>query len=278
MTVRPLSPITTQQALNWIEPLARLGYAARGVIYLLIGGLALLSALGNGGSTEDSRGALDTLMQSPGGWIILLIVGVGLIGYAIWRFVQGTYDPDHDGTDAKGLAKRGGKIVSGVIHVSLAMWAISRAIGNATGGSGGGESQRSWTAWLLEQPFGRWLVVAVAVAILCAAVGQFIKGFKEKFKDHYDTSDDLLRKLTPVCRFGLMARGVVFGLIASFFFYAAWTYDAEKAGGLTQAFETIRGMAFGQILLAVTALGMLAYAVYSFIEAYYRRIETPTSR
>ena len=278
MTVRPLTPITTRQAFNWIEPLARLGYAARGVIYLLVGGLALLSALGNGGSTQDPRGALDTLMQSPGGWIILLVVGIGLIGYAIWRFVQGVYDPDHDGSDAKGLAKRGGKIVSGVIHVTLAMWAISRAIGNASGGSRDGESQRSWTAWLLEQPLGRWLVAAVGVAILCAAIGQFVKGYKEKFKDHYDTSDDLLRKLTPVCRFGLMARGVVFALIASFFLYAAWSYDPSQAGGLTQAFETIRAMAFGQILLALTALGMLAYAVYSFIEAYYRRIETPATR
>jgi hypothetical protein len=121
-------------------------------------------------------------------------------------------------------------------------------------------------------------VVAVGIAILCAAIGQFIKGYKEKFKEHYDTSDELLRKLTPVCRFGLMARGIVFGLIASFFLYAAWTYNPDQAGGLSQAFETIRGMAFGQILLAVTALGMLAYAVYSFIEAYYRRIETPASR
>lgn len=275
MTTQTLASAATQHAKSWIEPLARMGYTARGVIYLLIGGLALLSALGNGGSTTDSRGALDTLMRSPGGWIILLLVGVGLIGYSVWRFVQGTYDPDHKGSDAKGLAKRGGAIISGVVHVMLAMWAISRAIGDASGGSRGGETQRSWTAWLLEQPFGRWLVVAVAVAILCAAVSQFIKGYKEKFKDHYRTSDELLRKLTPVCRFGLMARGVVFGLIASFFFYAAWTYDPSQAGGLSQAFETIRGMAFGQILLAVTALGMLAFAVYSFIEAYHRRIETP---
>lgn len=259
---------------RYLEWVARTGYAARGVVYVLVGGLALLSAVGMGGSTEDSKGALSSVMDSPGGWVLLVIIGIGLLGYATWRFLQGTLDTDRHGDDAKAWLVRGGLVISGITHVFLGVWAIRRAVGNVAGGSEG-SSRESWTAWLLEQPLGQWMVGAVGVAIIGAGIAQAIKGWKEKFKDRLDTSEQLVHKLSPVCRFGLIARGVAFAIIGSFFIYAAWTYDPSQAGGLKQAFDMIRSVAFGQILLGVMALGLLSFAVYSFIEAWYRKIDTP---
>lgn len=255
--------------------IARAGYAARGVVYLLIGGLAVLSALGRGGSTTDSRGALETLLGSPGGWVTLVIVGIGLAGHALWRFVQAAADPDGHGTDAKGLIVRIALAVSGVIHVGLSIWAIRRGLGYAVRSAGDDSQRESWTAWLLGQPFGPWLVGAVGVIIVVAGVAQAIKGWKASFTKRLDMSESLVHRLTPVCRFGLIARGVVLCIIGSFFLYAGWSYDPGQAGGLSQAFDVVRGLAFGQILLAVVAFGLVAFAVYSFVEARYRRLESP---
>jgi hypothetical protein len=257
---------------RWIIYLARAGYTARGVVYVLIGGLALLSALGHGGETTDSKGALESLMQSPGGWAVLIVVGVGLVGHALWRFVQAVLDPDGLGKDLKGVVTRAGMAISGLTHLALAVSAISLGVGHA---SDEGNARASWTAWLMGQPFGRWMVAAVGVAIIGAGVAQFIKSYKEKFKERLDTSESLVHKLTPICRFGLAARGVVLFIIGSFFVYAGWTYDPGQAGGLEQTFDTVRGIRFGQILLAIVASGMLAFAVYSFVEARYRRIRSP---
>lgn len=252
--------------------LARAGYAARGAVYVMVGGLALLSAMGAGGSTEDSKGALTHLMDSPGGWMLLLAIGLGLIGHAVWRLLQSGLDTDHHGRDLKALTIRAGLMISALVHTFLGVWAIEAALGYADGSSGNSGEQH-WTAWLLAKPLGRWLVGAAGLGVIGAGVGQFIKGWGEKFRQRLRMSDELVRKLTPVCRFGLMARGVSLGIIGAFVLYAAIRYDPQKAGGLKSVFDTIRGVAFGQILLAILALGMLGFAVYSFIEARYRRVE-----
>jgi len=261
---------------DWVPPLARAGFAARGIIYLLIGGLALLSALGRGGSTEGSQSALETLMHSRGGWILLLLIGLGLAGFAIWRVVQAAVDVDCHGKDAKGLFVRGGFLVSAATHVGLAIWAVARAIGYASSGGGNASTQQEWTAWLLGQPFGRTLIASVGGVILGVGVAHILKGWKTKFLKHLAITDKLAPKLIPVCRFGCVARGVAFVIIGGFFIYAGWTYDAEQAGGLKQAFDTVRGVAFGRILFGTLALGFVAFAIYNFVEARYRKINLPT--
>jgi hypothetical protein len=111
--------------------LARSGYAARGVVYLIIGGLAVVAASGQGGQTTDTHGALTSLLTQPFGKIVLAIVALGLIGYALWRVVQALADVDHHGTDPKGLATRGGLLVSAVTHALLALFALSLTFGAA---------------------------------------------------------------------------------------------------------------------------------------------------
>lgn len=253
--------------------LARSGYAARGVVYLIVGGLAVLAALGQGGRTTDARGALTTLLTQPFGQILLAIVALGLVGYALWRVVQAITDTDHHGTDGKGLAIRSGLLVSAVTHALLAVSALSLIFG---WGSGGGDNgARNWTAWLLQQPFGRWLVGLIGLAIIGAGIAHMIKGYRAKFEKYFQMDAATLDKASPVCRFGLIARGIVFVIIGGFLIVAAVEFNSAEARGLQGALQALQQQPYGWILLGIVALGLVAFGVYSLIEAWYRRIDTP---
>jgi hypothetical protein len=256
--------------------LARSGYAARGVVYLIVGGLAVLAALGQGGQTTDTEGALTTLLAQPFGKILLAMVAVGLIGYALWRVVQALADVDHHGTDPKGLAIRGGLLVSAVTHTLLAVFALSLIFGG--GSSGGGDSgARNWTAWLLQQAFGRWLVGLIGLAIVGAGIAHMIKGYGASFEKFLQMDAATLDKVSPVCRFGLIARGLVFVIIGGFLIVAAVELDSAQARGLQGALQTLQQQPYGWILLGIVALGLVAFGVYSLIEAWYRRIDPPAT-
>jgi hypothetical protein len=263
--------IDTRSSIAW---LARGGYAARGVVYLIVGWLAVLAALGTGGQTTDSKGALVTIVQQPFGEIMLGLVALGLVGYALWRLVQASLDPDDHGTDAKGVAIRGGLLISAITHVLLAFFALSLVFGWGTGGSGD-SGTRDWTAWLLQQPFGRWLVALVGATVIGAGLAHMVKGYKARFEKYLVMDRGLLDKASPVCRFGLIARGVVFLIIGGFLLVAAWRFSSGEVVGLQGALQTLQQQPYGWILLAIVALGLFAFGVYSLIEARYRRIDAP---
>jgi hypothetical protein len=267
--------LATRSSAGKIAWLARSGYAARGVVYLIVGGLAVLAALG-GGQTTDSKGALLTILQQPFGDVLLGLVALGLVGYAIWRLVQAVMDTDHHGTDAKGLAIRGGLLVSAVTHTLLAFFALSLIFGWGTGGGGGGDGgARDWTAWLLQQPFGRWLVGLVGAAVVGAGIAHMVKGYKAHFEKYLEMDRRTLDKASPICRFGLIARGVVFLIIGGFLLVAAWRFSSGDVVGLQGALQTLQQQPYGWILLGIVALGLFAFGVYSLIEARYRRIDAP---
>jgi Domain of Unknown Function (DUF1206) len=258
--------------------LARSGYAARGVVYIIVGGLALLAALGQGGGqTTDTQGALTSLLTQPFGEVLLAVVALGLFGYALWRVVQALTDVDHHGTDPKGLAIRGGLLVSAATHGLLAAFALSLIFGwgSSLGGGGGDSGARNWTAWLMQQPFGRWLVCLIGLAIVGAGIGHMIKGYWVRFEKYLQMDAATLEKVSPVCRFGLIARGAVFVIIGAFLVVAAVQFDSTQARGLQGALETLQRQPYGWILLGIVALGLVAFGVYSLIEAWYRRIDMP---
>jgi len=261
-----------EQSFSGIKALARFGYAARGVVYLIVGGLALFAAVGSGGEVTGTKGALGWLAQQPWGKVLLGLVALGLIGHAVWRFVQAVRNTDgHSG--GKGVVIRIGLFVAGLTNLALASWAGSVALGlTGSSGSGSGDGKESWTAWLLNQPGGVWWVGLIGAAVIGAGVAQIVKAHKEKFEDHLKASGGTIRKLKPVCKFGLDARGVTLGIIGGFFIYAAVTLDPSEAGGLAQVFAETRQAAFGTVLLALIAAGLIAFAIYSFIEAGYRRV------
>jgi len=141
-------------------------------------------------------------------------------------------------------------------------------MGESSGG-GDGERVESWTAKLMSVPFGQWLVGLAGVATLGAGGYYFYKAYSEKYKSHLRRTG-LTEKLDPVVKAGLVAHGVVVGIIGGFLIYAALTAEPGQAGGLGQAFETVRQMAFGRILLILLTVGLIGFSIYCFIEAIFR--------
>jgi hypothetical protein len=252
-----------------LELFARSGYAARGIVYVVIGWLALLAAIG-GGRSEDSKGALREILSQPFGEVMLGLVALGLVGYAGWRLIQAIRDTDRHGSDAKGVAIRSALVVSAVTHLLLAGVAISMIFGIGGGSSGGSDD---WTAWLMRQPFGRWLVGLIGAAVIAAGIAHIWKGWQAKFERYLQMDEATRRTTSPICRFGLIARGVVYAMIGGFLVIAAWRADSDQAQGLDGALQTLQEQPYGWALLLVVALGLVAFGLYSMIEAVYRRID-----
>lgn len=259
--------------------LAQMGYAARGVVYLVIGGLALMAAFGEGGGSTDSRGALLTILKQPFGEFLLGVLILGLIGYVIWRAVQAIKDTDDHGTSAKGIAVRGGLLISSILHASLAIWALYILFGaetpssspNASTGSGGSSEQAQG---LLSHDWGQAVLAIIGIAIIGAGVAHVYKGYTARFERYMAIPADKESWAQPVCRFGLIARGFVWFIIGWFCIRSAMTARAGEVKGLAEAMNSLRSTDFGPWLYAIAAAGLFAFGVYSVLEALYRRINT----
>lgn len=226
-----------------------------------------------GGKVVDQRQAVGALGNSPFGDAVLWIVGIGLASYALWRFSQ-VLNGSGGGERAKGWGKRAVAFVSGAAYAGLSITAFAQALGRSRGG-GGGNSQQDGAAWLLSQPFGRWLVVAVGLVIVGAAVYQCTRAITAGFAKHFQgggMTAEQERWTRRAGRAGFGARGVAFALIGWFFLQAGWNSDASEAGGLSAALQALAAQRLGPILLAIVGAGLAFFGVYSFIEARYRRI------
>lgn len=254
-----------------LESLARFGYSSRGIIYLIIGSLAVQAAFHTGGRTTDSKGALVTILQQPFGQILLGIVAAGLLAYALWRFVQAGWDADRHGTGIKGLTIRTGLMISAVTHLALAFLAVSLIFGWSTGGNG----SQGWTAWLLSLPGGRWVVGLIGTGVIGMGAAHMIKAWQGRFEHRLKIDGDTLDWVSPVCRFGLIARGVVFFIVGGFFITAALKFSSGEAKGFQGALEALERQPYGPWLLGTVAFGLVAFGVYSIVESLYRRIREP---
>ncbi|NVJ00062.1 DUF1206 domain-containing protein [Myxococcus sp. AM009] len=258
-----------------VEWAARVGYAARGAVYAVIGVLALMLAAGEGGQATDTHGAVEEVARQPFGSVLLVLLGVGLVAFALWRFAQAAWDLEDKGRSGKGLAARVGMAGSGVIHASLALTAFNLLRGQGGGGGGGNQGL---TARLMSQPFGQVLVVLVGLGVMGFAGYQLHRAWKGRMLEKLSLSGLAARRRTEVeriCKAGVAARGVVFLLVGSFFIQAALSADPGEAGGLGEALGTLARQPFGPWLLGLVALGLVAYAVYQLCAARYRRIPTP---
>lgn len=258
---------------NVIVCLARTGYAARGIVYLLVGGLAILAAFGRGGETTGSPGALKSVLTAPLGTWLLLILGLGLVCYSLWRGIQAIMDPDRYGTSPKGLAIRAGFLGSALSHLVLAGFSVMMifAIGDSSGGSEG--STQNTVDWLMSQPYGRWLVGSLGLAIGGIGLVYHLKAWRTDFDDCFDMPTRSRYWAFPVFRFGLTVRGIVFMIVGALFVIAAYQFNPEKAGGTAEVMSTLREQPFGKWLLATVAIGLFAFGVYSFLEAVFGRVK-----
>lgn len=271
--------IVHEQPAKWIERLARFGYAAKGVVYLIVGVLAFQAAFNWGGRITGSKGAFRTIENQPFGNVLLFLVGVGLLGYVVWRFVEAFRDPEHNDSGLSAFGRRFSYFISGLIYASLAIFALrivfSSSGGSSGGGGSGGGSTDQRTASLLSQPFGQWLVGLIGVAIVAYGFYCFYKAYSTKFRRHLkiaQMSPKEQKWSTRIGRFGLTAKGIVSVIIGYFFIQAARTSDASQAGTTEGALQTIQQQPYGAWLMGLVALGLIAYGIHLEVQARYRRI------
>lgn len=253
--------------------LARSGYAARGVVYLIIGTFALLAAWGSG-ETVGTKGAIAQILGQPFGETLLWIMVIGLVAYVVWRVTQAITDPEGHGTDAKGLAVRVG-LIGGAISYSLLTLFTLGLLGSSLGeSSNGGGGNGDFLSELLGWQYSNYLVYLVALVPLGVGIAHIIKGWKAKFEQYFEASDDVMRCVTPVSKVGLIARGVSFLVVSVMLFSGGTRYDPTSPPGLEDALNALQTLPFGTFWLALIGVGLIAFALYSFSEAVWRRIDT----
>jgi Domain of Unknown Function (DUF1206) len=258
---------------SWVEWLARIGYVARGVLYIVVGILAVQVALGVGGATTDKKGAIAAIGAQPFGKFLLVLVAVGLAGYALWGLVRALLDPLKRGTDPKGLAQRIGYLVSALSYVSLIFPTIAFIRG--VGGGGSSQASQDMTATLLSAPLGQWLVGVVGVIGMIGGLGQMYLAVSADFKKDLKTGEMSSKEIdiaTKVGRFGSAARGVIFVLLGFFMVRAALQFDPKQAQGLDGALQTLVHQPYGPFLLGIVALGLVSFGIYSILCARWIKV------
>jgi hypothetical protein len=259
-----------RNAAPWIEGFARAGFVAKAILYFTIGALASAAALGQGGKATDTHGALATIFHAPFGRVLLGLIAVGLVGYAIWRIIEGVADPERHGTKAKGIAVRIGAVGRGLLHLALAGSAAKLALMQASKPT---DHHVEWTRKVMSLPAGKWLVWAVALGLLGYAAWQLYCAVQSKLAKQLELgtcSAPMRRWLVGISRFGIAARGVVFGAVAVMLARAASQFDPREAGGGGKALREL--FELGRWPFLAIGLGVIAYGVYQLVEARYRRI------
>ena len=257
------------------ERAGQAGLAARGFLYLVSAILTLRIAFGGSSSDEGpgKQGALRSVAEQPFGRVLLVVLAVGLGGYAVWRFVAAwKYEPDDDESDAKAWTKRVGYIARGCVYLAALASAVSIIVSGSgsSGGSGGGDQQS--TERVFDLPLGRWIVLAAGLGFLVAAGYNGYRAIVGKYREKWegDMSPTERRWADTVSWAGLAGHMLVFGLIGFFLTKAAIEYDPNEPEGLDAAVRALADATYGTIALVVLAAGMFAYAGFSFVEARWR--------
>ncbi len=270
--VRDQAERAVRHASPWVGKLSRLGYLAKGAVYVAIGFLALREALGAGGRTTDPSGAMKSIGSQPFGGVMLVLLAAGLACYALWKLVQGVMDADDKGSSPHGILRRVGYVGSAVIHGALAFTAAQSILG----AEDTSEDAATASALAYQPPLGRILVGLVGVAVIGVGLYQLYAAFKAKFREdlRLDLMTDAERRwVTHAGRVGTAARALAIGLAGAFVVLAAYQSDASEAGSLGAALEALQRQPLGSYMLGAIAGGFLVYGVFMFAIARYRRID-----
>ena len=257
-----------------IEWLARMGFLVKGVLYMVIGVLALQVAAKAGGRVTGTRGALTTVLGQPFGRTLLLVAALGLFGYAAWRVLQSLFDPDRLGHDWRGLAIRASFVARGVVHAVLG-WQAFRLYRGLSSSSG--TSERAIATEAFQWPLGDWLVVVAGLTLIGFALQQVYAAITCRLERNLDVAE--MRReagewAVGLSRFGVAARAVVFALLGWTIVVAGWSRDPSEVGTTASSLRTLAEQpgALGRWLVGVTAAGFVAYGFYEIIHARYLHI------
>ena len=249
--------------------MARLGFAAIGTVYVLMGLLSLLAAIGlRHGARADKQETMQRLQDLPGGRLLLGLIAFGLLGYVLWRLTQAFLDTESKGSGATGLGTRLWYVVSGLFYGSLALYAGRLALlGRA---SKGGDTSQTLTAQVLGWPGGEWLVMLVGAVVIGVGLYQGYRAYSGRFQKDVNASRIPAGQQQLVYRagqVGFTARGVVLGLIGYFFVQAGQQSRAGAVGSTGEAFDLLATM--GPVALGVVAAGLVAFGGFMLVQARY---------
>jgi hypothetical protein len=257
----------------WFERLERFGFVVRGLIYIIIGVLALQLAAGAGGAATNPTSAIALIGRQPQGQLLLALVAAGLAGYSLWGFVRAILDPLGRGSDAKGLLVRAGFLFSGVSYglllIPTVLTLLDKPAATATGGATGVPTS------LTSGPLGKWLIVGFGLFWVALGASQVAAAYRAHFTRDLKTvtmSAKEVRLATWLGRIGFAARGVVFGLVGVIILQTVFAPGAKQPPGFDGALTALVRAPYGQALLAAVAIGLILFGVYSALCAKWNKI------
>lgn len=261
---------------DWKDTLGRVGLVGKGVLFAVIGVLAIQLATGDAAQQTSYNGAIEWVADQPFGKFLLVALTVSLFALAAWRLLDALLGDPVEGSEASDRAKFA---VKGVLYLGLAIASLSATIANWTGSegsgpsggtTGGGGGQQQATATVLEWPGGRWLVVAAGLAVIAYAAYVVKKHtVDQEFTERLERGRDSW--VATLGRYGYLARSAVYVAVGWFLIQAGLTYDPNDAKGLSGTLQELSGEGWGRLLLWGIALGLLAYGAFNVAEAKYRR-------
>src|ERR1700729_608686 len=249
--------------------LARMGLTARGVLYILIGWVAILIALGQSSHEADQQGALQLLAGESYGLVSLWLLGIGFAAYALWRLSEAAFGVTGE---RPGAGPRLKSLARAIIYAGLSYLTFTVIAGTARSQSG---RQQDITATAMQHTTGRVLVGLVGLVIVACGIVLVVEGARKKFMKNLQTgqlSARLRRAVEVLGVTGTIARGLVFALAGVLVIDAAVTHQASESGGIDKALLTLRDQPFGEFLMMLAALGLLVFGVYGLCEARWRKV------
>ena len=249
--------------------LARAGLTARGVIYILVGWVAVLVALGHSSREADQQGALHLLADKPYGLVSLWLLGTGFAAYALWRLSEAAFGVTGE---RPGAGPRLKSLARAIIYAGLSYLTFTVIAGTDRSQSG---RQQDITATAMQDTTGRVLVGVAGLVIVACGIALVVEGARKKFMKYLQTaqmSARLRRVVELLGMTGSIARGLVFALVGVLVIDAAVTHKASESGGIDKALLTLRDQPFGEFLMMLAALGLLVFGVYGLCEARWRKV------
>lgn len=261
---------------HWLELAARVGFGARGLVYLSVGVLTLFAAVDLAGDPVNVSGAIGWLSQQRMGRFWLILLGLGLLAFVQWRVLQSVFDADHEGRSREGIMQRISQGISGLAYAGIAISAFRLAARLPDDPEGQAVTEmRDRAEAVMTLPFGHWLLAGAGLVLAGIGLANISRAWREDFTQYLSCSETLCRRVAPLARAGYIARGLAYLPLAVLIFLAGLRSKPEDVATFDTALDAVGRQPGGSWLLAATAVGFIAFGVFSLIEGRFRRIRPP---